>query len=122
MVGQALGLGLDRLRHFPVDDRDDLPSDDAQDNARADAIECHDTLNGFAELGVAAESEVYVDQLKPLGVMTVAGPGYDPVRWFDSHAPFAWDMGVERDAMIKYGIEDIRLFYANDLRFLEQFK
>ena len=31
-------------------------------------------------------------------------------------------LGVERIAMIKYGIEDIRLFYANDLRFLEQFR
>jgi phenylalanyl-tRNA synthetase alpha chain len=31
-------------------------------------------------------------------------------------------MGVERIALIRHGIEDIRLFYANDLRFLEQFK
>jgi phenylalanyl-tRNA synthetase alpha chain len=30
-------------------------------------------------------------------------------------------MGPERVAMLKYGIEDIRLFYANDLRFLRQF-
>jgi phenylalanyl-tRNA synthetase alpha chain len=44
--------------------------------------------------------------------------GYDPERV----TGFAWGMGVERIAMIKYGIEDIRLFYANDLRFLEQFK
>ena len=34
---------------------------------------------------------------------------------------FAWGMGIERIAMIKYAIDDIRLFYANDLRFLEQF-
>jgi len=44
--------------------------------------------------------------------------GYDSSRL----TGFAWGMGVERIAMIKYGIEDIRLFYANDLRFLEQFK
>ena len=44
--------------------------------------------------------------------------GYDPERV----TGFAWGMGVERIAMIKYGIDDIRLFYANDLRFLEQFK
>ncbi|HEV7666575.1 MAG TPA: phenylalanine--tRNA ligase subunit alpha [Chloroflexota bacterium] len=44
--------------------------------------------------------------------------GYDA----DRLTGFAWGMGVERIAMIKYGIEDIRLFYANDLRFLEQFK
>jgi phenylalanyl-tRNA synthetase alpha chain len=43
--------------------------------------------------------------------------GYDPQRL----TGFAWGMGVERIAMIKYGIDDIRLFYANDLRFLEQF-
>jgi len=30
-------------------------------------------------------------------------------------------MGVERVALLKYGVEDIRLFYENDLRFLEQF-
>jgi phenylalanyl-tRNA synthetase alpha chain len=43
--------------------------------------------------------------------------GYDP----DRVTGFAWGMGVERIALIKYGIEDIRLFYSNDLRFLEQF-
>jgi phenylalanyl-tRNA synthetase alpha chain len=43
--------------------------------------------------------------------------GYDASRL----TGFAWGMGVERITMIKYGIEDIRLFYANDLRFLEQF-
>lgn len=43
--------------------------------------------------------------------------GYDP----EQVSGFAWGMGVERIAMIKYGIDDIRLFYANDLRFLEQF-
>jgi phenylalanyl-tRNA synthetase alpha chain len=34
---------------------------------------------------------------------------------------FAFGMGVERFAMLKYGIDDIRLFYENDLRFLRQF-
>ena len=34
---------------------------------------------------------------------------------------FAFGMGVERNAMLRYGIEDIRLFYSNDLRFLRQF-
>lgn len=34
---------------------------------------------------------------------------------------FAFGMGVERIAMLRYGIEDIRLFFENDLRFLEQF-
>ena len=34
---------------------------------------------------------------------------------------FAFGMGIERVALLKWGIEDIRLFYENDLRFLEQF-
>ena len=34
---------------------------------------------------------------------------------------FAFGMGVERIAMLKYGIDDIRLFFQNDLRFLRQF-
>ena len=34
---------------------------------------------------------------------------------------FAFGMGVERIAMLKYGIDDIRLFYENDIRFLNQF-
>jgi phenylalanyl-tRNA synthetase alpha chain len=31
-------------------------------------------------------------------------------------------MGVERIAMLKYGVDDIRLFYENDMRFINQFK
>ncbi|HLB29412.1 MAG TPA: phenylalanine--tRNA ligase subunit alpha [Dehalococcoidia bacterium] len=43
--------------------------------------------------------------------------GYDAERY----TGFAFGMGVERIAMLRHGIDDIRLFYANDLRFLEQF-
>lgn len=43
--------------------------------------------------------------------------GYDSQRW----RGFAWGMGLERLAMIRYRIEDIRYFYQNDTRFLEQF-
>ena len=43
--------------------------------------------------------------------------GYDPERV----TGFAFGMGMERIAMLKYGVDDIRLFYENDLRFLEQF-
>ena len=43
--------------------------------------------------------------------------GYDP----DIYSGFAFGMGVERIAMLKYGIDDIRLYYENDLRFLSQF-
>ena len=39
----------------------------------------------------------------------------------DEVTGFAFGMGVERVALLKWGVEDIRLFYENDLRFLEQF-
>jgi phenylalanyl-tRNA synthetase alpha chain len=43
--------------------------------------------------------------------------GIDPTRY----TGFAFGMGVERMAMLKYGIDDLRLFFDNDLRFLRQF-
>jgi len=39
----------------------------------------------------------------------------------EKYSGFAFGMGIERLAMIKYGIDDLRLFYENDVRFLEQF-
>ena len=43
--------------------------------------------------------------------------GYDPAEW----SGFAFGMGPERITMLKHGITDIRYFFGNDLRFLEQF-
>ena len=43
--------------------------------------------------------------------------GYKPGKY----TGFAFGMGIERITMLKYGIDDIRLFYENDLRFLKQF-
>ncbi|MEF3313851.1 phenylalanine--tRNA ligase subunit alpha [Paenibacillus sp. GYB004] len=43
--------------------------------------------------------------------------GYDP----NEYSGFAFGMGVERIAMLKYGVDDIRHFYTNDIRFLKQF-
>jgi phenylalanyl-tRNA synthetase alpha chain len=43
--------------------------------------------------------------------------GYDPER----HQGFAWGMGIERIAMLKHDVPDLRMFYDNDLRLLEQF-
>ncbi len=40
----------------------------------------------------------------------------------EKYTGFAFGMGVERIAMLKYGVDDIRLFYENDLRFIGQFK
>ena len=43
--------------------------------------------------------------------------GYDSTIWHG----YAFGMGIERIAMLKYKIQDIRHFYRNDIRFLEQF-
>ncbi|MDP8944159.1 MAG: phenylalanine--tRNA ligase subunit alpha [Actinomycetota bacterium] len=47
----------------------------------------------------------------------VAGQGYDPERV----QGFAFGVGVERVAMLKHGVPDLRLFFENDVRLLEQF-
>jgi len=43
--------------------------------------------------------------------------GYDP----ESVTGFAFGLGIERIVMLKYGIDDMRLLFENDLRFLSQF-
>ena len=43
--------------------------------------------------------------------------GYDP----EKYTGYAFGMGIERTAMLKYGIDDIRIFFENDFRFLKQF-
>jgi phenylalanyl-tRNA synthetase alpha chain len=43
--------------------------------------------------------------------------GIDP----EKYTGFAFGMGIERIALLKYGINDIRLFFENDVRFLRQF-
>jgi phenylalanyl-tRNA synthetase alpha chain len=43
--------------------------------------------------------------------------GYDP----EMYSGFAFGMGIDRVAMLKYGIDDIQLFFGNDMRFLRQF-
>ena len=42
---------------------------------------------------------------------------YDP----EVYSGFAFGLGIERIAMLKYGIDDLRKFFENDMRFLEQF-
>jgi phenylalanyl-tRNA synthetase alpha chain len=44
--------------------------------------------------------------------------GIDSERW----TGFAFGLGVERLAMLRYGVTDLRMFYENDLRFLQQFR
>jgi phenylalanyl-tRNA synthetase alpha chain len=40
----------------------------------------------------------------------------------EQYLGFAFGLGVERMAMLRYGVNDLRLFFDNDLRFLGQFK
>jgi phenylalanyl-tRNA synthetase alpha chain len=44
--------------------------------------------------------------------------GYDAERY----TGFAWGVGIERVAILRHQVNDIRLFFENDLRFLEQFR
>ena len=43
--------------------------------------------------------------------------GIDP----DRYSGYAWGFGIERMALLKYDVEDLRLFYENDIRFNRQF-
>jgi phenylalanyl-tRNA synthetase alpha chain len=53
----------------------------------------------------------------PNVLLHVKDNGYDP----ETVQGFAFGMGIERIAMLKHGVSDLRLFYDNDIRFLEQF-
>ena len=62
------------------------------------------------------------------GWLEILGAGMVNPRVFEAvgysqqkYVGFAFGMGVERIAMLKYGIDDIRLFFENDVRFLKQF-
>ncbi len=66
---------------------------------------CKDT--GWIEMGGSGMVDPNVLQ----------GVGIDPEEW----TGFAFGLGIERLAMLWYGVDDIRLFYENDLRFLRQF-
>lgn len=65
---------------------------------------------------------------KQSGWIEIAGAGmvdprvFEKVGYDPESSGYAFGMGLERIAMVKYGIEDIRMFYENDLRFLEQFR
>jgi phenylalanyl-tRNA synthetase alpha chain len=84
-----------------------------------------------AGTGVLPRTGVRCNLCKGTGWLEILGSGmvdpnvlagiethdYDPERW----QGYAFGMGVERIAMLKHGVPDLRLFYDNDLRFLEQF-
>lgn len=68
------------------------------------------TCSGSGWLEILGAGMVDVNVLKNVGI--------DP----EVYSGFAFGMGVERMAMLKYAIDDIRLFFNNDMRFLSQFK
>lgn len=60
--------------------------------------------------------------LEILGSGMVDPAVFDSVKYdYEKYQGYAFGMGIERIAMLKYGINDIRLFYGNDIRFLNQF-
>jgi phenylalanyl-tRNA synthetase alpha chain len=82
----------------------------------ADGARCY-LCKGEGWLEVLGAGEVDPNVYAHIPTTERNAPGYDPERV----QGFAWGMGVERIAMLKHGIPDLRLYYENDVRFLEQF-
>jgi phenylalanyl-tRNA synthetase alpha chain len=82
----------------------------------ADGARCH-LCKGEGWLEVLGAGEVDPNVYSYVPTTERNSPGYDP----EHVQGFAWGLGVERIAMLKHGIPDLRLYYENDLRFLEQF-
>jgi phenylalanyl-tRNA synthetase alpha chain len=88
-------------------------------------VSCFNCTDGFLKDGARCplcKGEGWIEilgagEVDPNVFEYVREHGYDPER----HQGFAFGMGIERVAMLKHGVKDLRLFYDNDLRFLEQF-
>jgi phenylalanyl-tRNA synthetase alpha chain len=81
-----------------------------------DGARCY-LCKGEGWLEVLGAGEVDPNVYAHVPTTEANAPGYDP----EKIQGFAWGLGVERIAMLKHGIPDLRLYYENDLRFLEQF-
>jgi phenylalanyl-tRNA synthetase alpha chain len=81
-----------------------------------DGARCY-LCKGEGWLEVLGAGEVDPNVYSYVPTTAANAPGYDPERV----RGFAWGLGVERAAMLMYGVPDLRLLYENDLRFLEQF-
>jgi phenylalanyl-tRNA synthetase alpha chain len=81
-----------------------------------DGSRCY-LCKGEGWLEVLGAGEVDPNVYSYVATTAANSPGYDPERV----QGFAWGMGIERIAMLMHGIPDLRLYYENDLRFLEQF-
>jgi phenylalanyl-tRNA synthetase alpha chain len=82
----------------------------------ADGSRCY-LCKGEGWLEVLGAGEVDPNVYSYVATNELNAPGYDP----EKVQGFAWGMGIERIAMLKHGIPDLRLYYENDLRFLGQF-
>ncbi|HEY4714929.1 MAG TPA: phenylalanine--tRNA ligase subunit alpha, partial [Candidatus Paceibacterota bacterium] len=76
----------------------------------------------FVEPGVEVDIKFKGKWLEVMGAGLVhpkvlENVGYDPKKWNG----FAFGGGVDRFAMLKYGVDDVRLFYKGDLRLTDQF-
>jgi phenylalanyl-tRNA synthetase alpha chain len=81
-----------------------------------DGSRCY-LCKGEGWLEILGAGEVDPNVYSYIATTDANAPGYDSERV----QGFAWGMGIERIAMLKHGIPDLRLYYENDLRFLEQF-
>jgi phenylalanyl-tRNA synthetase alpha chain len=81
-----------------------------------DGSRCY-LCKGEGWLEVLGAGEVDPNVYSHIATTEHNAPGYDPERV----QGFAWGRGIERIAMLMHGIPDLRLYYENDLRFLEQF-
>ncbi len=61
--------------------------------------------------------KIFEQETDDIDPNVLEGVGYDP----EKVSGFAFGLGIERFAMRRYGVKDIRLFYENDVRFLRQF-
>jgi phenylalanyl-tRNA synthetase alpha chain len=88
-------------------------------------VDCFNCTGGFLRDGSrcpVCKGEGWIEllgagEVDPNVFEYVRDYGYDPAR----HRGFAFGMGIERIAALKYGVPDLRLLYENDLRLLEQF-
>src|ERR671914_637924 len=88
-------------------------------------VSCFNCTDGFLKDGARCplcKGEAWIEilgagEVDPNVFENVRANGYDPERI----QGFAFGMGIERIAMLRHGVPDLRLFFENDVRFLEQF-
>jgi phenylalanyl-tRNA synthetase alpha chain len=88
-------------------------------------VDCFNCTQGFLRDGSrcpVCKGEGWIEllgagEVDPNVFEYVRDYGYDP----EKHTGFAWGMGIERIAALKYGVPELRLMFENDVRFLEQF-